>query len=36
MEKHYESELARERCGVIELPEREEEEVSEIFRGIWA
>ncbi|MDR4947120.1 VIT1/CCC1 transporter family protein [Neobacillus cucumis] len=30
--EHYESELARERREVIEFPEREEEEVSEIFR----
>ncbi|MED1470485.1 VIT1/CCC1 transporter family protein [Bacillus salipaludis] len=30
--EHYESELAREQREIIDLPEREEEEVSEIFR----
>ena len=31
--EHYETELKREKREVVELPEREEEEVAEIFRG---
>ncbi|WP_075981892.1 VIT1/CCC1 transporter family protein [Bacillus massilinigeriensis] len=31
-EEHYEAELERERREVIEVPEREEEEVAEVFR----